>query len=122
MRGIGTAYILFGLVWLVLGMVFGIWMGVAQKFTFANSHAHMNLVGFTISVLFGLIHRQYPGLGESRLAGAQFGIYQLGAVLLVAGKMMVDGGGGDGLVKAGSVVVLAGAALFLWMFAARGGD
>lgn len=122
MRGIGNAYILFGLIWLVLGMAFGIWMGVAQKFDYANSHAHMNLVGFAISVLFGLIHRQYRGLGESRLAGAQFGIYQLGAVMLVAGKAMVDGGGGDGLVKAGSVVVLAGAVLFLWMFATRNGD
>lgn len=122
MRGIGNAYILLGLVWLVLGMVFGIWLGVAQKFDYANSHAHMNLVGFTISALFGLIHRQYPRLGESRLAGAQFGIYQLGAVLLVAGKAMTDGGGSDGLVKIGSLVVLAGTVLFLWMFATRGGD
>ena len=119
MRKIGDYYILAGLVWLVLGMAFGIWMGIAQKFDFANSHAHLNLVGFATSLLFGLVYRQYAGLAQSRIAALQFWVYEIGAVLLVAGKMTVDGGGGDTLVKIGSIVVIVGALLMLWIFATR---
>ncbi|KRA00163.1 hypothetical protein ASD64_00885 [Mesorhizobium sp. Root157] len=119
MRKIGDFYILAGLIWLVLGMAFGIWMGISQQFNFANSHAHFNLVGFATSVLFGLIYCQYPGMGQSRLAIVQFWLYEIGAVLLVAGKAMVDGGGSDTLVKVGSIVVILGAILMAWIFAKR---
>ena len=119
MRRIGDCYILAGLVWLVLGMAFGIWMGITNNLDFANSHAHFNLVGFVTSMLFGLVYRQYAGLGRSRIAALQFWVYEIGAVLLVAGKMMVDAGRGDTLVKIGSLVVILGALLMLWIFAAR---
>lgn len=117
MRKIGDYYILASLLWLVLGMAFGIWMGIAGKLGFANSHAHMNLVGFAASAVFGLICRQYPAMARSALAGIQFWIYEIGAVLLVAGKITVDAKGGDSMVKIGSLVVLVGALLFLWIFA-----
>lgn len=117
MRKIGDLYILTGLVWLVLGMAFGIWMGITQQFDFANSHAHFNLVGFATSVLFGLIYRGYPGMNQSRLAAVQFWLYEIGAVLLVGGKAMVDGGGTDLLVIVGSIVVIVGAILMAWIFA-----
>lgn len=117
MRKVGDYYILVSLLWLVLGMVFGIWMGIAGKLGFANSHAHLNLVGFATSAVFGLICRQYPAIGRSALAIAQFWIFEIGAVLLVLGKISVDAEAGDTMVKIGSLVVLVGALLFLWLFA-----
>lgn len=121
MRRIDDIYILVGLIWLVLGMGFGIWMGITQQFQFANSHAHWNLVGFAISVLFGLIHRAYPALRGSRLAWPQFFVYESGAVLLVAGKAMIDNGGSDTLVKIGALVTMLGALGMLALFAMRRG-
>lgn len=119
MRRIGDLYVGVGLVWLLLGMAFGIWMGMTQSLNYANSHAHLNLVGFVASVLFGLVFRQYPGMAHPLLAPVQFTIYQAGVVLLVAGKAIVDGGGGDMLVRIGSIVIFAGALLMLWLFVAR---
>lgn len=119
MRRLDDLYILLGLVWLVLGMAFGIWMGIAQQFQFANSHAHWNLVGFVVSVVFGLIHRAYPSLRNSRLAWPQFVVYEVGAVMLVAGKAMVDDGGSDLLVKIGALVVVLGGVGMLALFAMR---
>ncbi|MCB1469164.1 MAG: hypothetical protein M9944_01145 [Rhizobiaceae bacterium] len=119
MRKISDAYILVGLTWLVLGMLFGIWLGVTQQFQFANSHAHWNLVGFAISVMFGLIHRAYPQLANSRLAWPQFLVYELGAILLVLGKVIVDAEGSDVVVKLGSVITVIGGAGMLALFAMR---
>lgn len=121
MRKIADIYILAGLTWLVLGMAFGIWMGITHSLNFANSHAHFNLVGFVASTLFGLILRQYPTMAQSRFARPQFLLYQLGAILLVAGKMMVDAGGSETLVKIGSIIVVLGALGMLWLFIARRG-
>ena len=116
MQKIDENYILLGLIWLIAGMVFGIWMGINQKFGYAESHAHANLVGFVVSVLFGLTYRAFPSMKNSRLAAAQFWIYTLGAALLVAGKVNYDTNGSETLVKGGSVVIIAGALLMLAVF------
>ena len=116
MNNLGRTYILIGLVWMICGMAFGIWMGMTERLFFANTHAHANLVGFVASVLFGLIHNAYPNLAKSRIAVPQFWVYEIGAVLLVLGKGVTDGGGSNSLVKFGALVVIIGAAMMLVMF------
>lgn len=113
-------YILLGLVWLIAAMVFGIWLGATEHFAYGKSHAHMALVGFASSVLFGLIHHAFPVLSRSSMAMWQLVVYQIGAAILIAGKIVVDGGGAPTVVKVGSVVVLLGAVLMLVLFVARG--
>lgn len=111
-------YILLGLVWLVAGMIFGAWLGATNHMNYANSHAHMNLLGFVVSVLFGLIHWATPNLSKSRLANPQFLIYEIGAVTLVFGKIMVDANGAENpALIVGSVITIIGAALMLVIFA-----
>ncbi len=117
MKNLARNYVLVGLVWVVLGMAFGIYMGMTQQLNFANSHAHANLVGFVTSVLFGLLHVNFPSLGKSRLAVPQFIVFEVGAVLLVAGKAQVDAGGADMLVRVGALITIIGAAMMLVMFA-----
>lgn len=119
MKKIDETYLILAFVWLIGGMVFGIWLGASAHFQFAESHAHMALVGFVLSAAFGFTYKLYPSMRASRLATAQLWIYQLGAVLLVAGKITVDAGGGESLVKAGSVVILLGVLLMLYVFVTR---
>ena len=119
MNNLGRNYVLIGLVWLICGMAFGIWMGITNHLNFANSHAHANLVGFVASVLFGLLHVNFPNLKDSRIAVPQFAIYEIGALLLVLGKAQVDNGGDNTLVKIGALVVIIGAALMLYLFAKK---
>lgn len=114
-------YILLGLVWVIAGMIFGIWLGAGNHLNYANSHAHMNLLGFVTSVLFGLLHWAYPALAKSRLAMPQFAVYQVGVLALVAGKFFVDGGKQiDPLLIGGSLITVLGTAMMLVMFAKHG--
>lgn len=116
MKNIGRNYILLGLIWLIGGMIFGMWLGATNQLNYANSHAHANLLGFVTSVLFGMIHNSYPALAKSRMALAQLVIYQAGTLILVIGKVLIDGGQETPLLIIGSLIAVLGAALMLVMF------
>jgi hypothetical protein len=120
MQNLSRNYILLGLVWLICGMVFGAWLGASGHPNYANSHAHMNLLGFVASVLFGLLYWAYPSLATSRLAVPQFITYQLGTLLLVIGKILVDGGTDTLFLQIGAIISIIGAALMLMIFAQDG--
>ena len=120
MQRLDRNYILLGLAWVVVGMIYGTWLGATNQMNYANSHAHLNLLGFVTSVLFGLLHWAYPALGKSRLAVWQFAIYEVGVVLLVVGKILVDAGSETPLLPVGAIITIVGAALMLVMFARHG--
>lgn len=117
MKKIDEYYILAGLIWLLAAMAYGVWLGAANHPNFANSHAHAALVGFVVSTLFGMTYRFFPTMKTSRVAGLQFIVYEIGALLLVLGKVKVDAGGGAQLVAFGSVIVLIGVLMMTWIFA-----
>lgn len=116
MKKIDEYYILAGLLWLVAGMCFGIWLGASGNLQFANSHAHTGLLGFTVSTLFGMTYRFWPAMKLSKMAKPQFWIYEVGALLTVAGKIRVDATGHEDLVAFGSVVTVTGALLMIFVF------
>lgn len=117
MQRLDRNYILLGLAWVVAGMVFGTWLGASNHMNYGNSHAHMNLLGFVASVLFGLMHHAYPTLRNSRLAVAQFAVYEVGVLLLIIGKVLVDGGQETLFLQVGALVTILGALMMLILFA-----
>jgi peptidoglycan/LPS O-acetylase OafA/YrhL len=120
MEKLDRNYILLGLCWVVVGMALGIWLGITNQQNYANSHAHVGLLGFVASTLFGLLHWAYPALAKSRLALWQFIIYEIGVVILVIGKFLIDGGKETVLLPIGALITIAGAAMMLAMFAKHG--
>jgi hypothetical protein len=113
---ISQAFIGLGLFFLIVGMGFGIWMGIRQDFQFADAHAHWNLLGFVTSTLYGLVHRTHPAMAKSRLAWPQFGLHIVGALSVGPGVMLAISAHQDTLVIIGSVLVLLAALTFLVMF------
>lgn len=117
MANIGRTYILLGLIWLVVGVIFGTWLGASNHLQYANSHAHANLLGFVTSSLFGFLYLTYPSMQKSKLAFPQLALFQVGSVLLVIGKFFI----GDAidippLLIGGSLLVIAGVILMLVLF------
>lgn len=118
MQRIDRNFILIGLIWVIIGMIYGTWLGASGHNNFANSHAHINLLGFVTSVLFGILYWAYPSLAKSRLAIWQFAIYEVGVLLLIIGKILVDKDGTETpFLPAGSIVTILGTALMLYLFA-----
>ena len=83
MKRVDIYFLLLATVLLVCGAGLGIKMGVAEDFTLAPVHAHINLAGWASLALFGLTYRAYPQLAERRLALFHFILSATGAVILL---------------------------------------
>jgi cbb3-type cytochrome oxidase subunit 1 len=80
---ISRSFIGIGILYLLTGMGFGMYMGGKADYTLAPLHAHINLVGFVLMCVFGLVYRQFPAMAENTLGRVHFWLYQIGAIVLV---------------------------------------
>lgn len=99
---------------IVIGMMLGIAMGIAQDFRLAPAHAHLNLVGYVALFLAGLYYQAVPQAAASRLATAHAWIAVIGALVFPLGISAVLLGGPSYEVCAiiGALIALAGMVLF----------
>jgi len=77
------AFLVIGSLYLLIGVVVGMYMGGSSDYTLAPVHAHINLVGFVLMALFGLIYRQIPSMARTLAGKAHFWMFQIGALILV---------------------------------------
>ncbi|HEX4158717.1 MAG TPA: hypothetical protein VHY79_09585 [Rhizomicrobium sp.] len=117
---IDVAFISIGLVILFFGMAFGMWMGARQAFQYADAHAHLNLLGFVVPSIYGLLHRAYPDLARSRLAWPQCAAHFLGVLIFVPGIVIVTRTGNPACAIAGGVLVMLATLAFVFIFLTAG--
>ena len=108
-------------VYWVIAVCWGIYMGATQSFGDIPVHAHLNLLGWVSLALCGLIYSKAPHLAETKLAKAHFWLHNLGLPpLMVAVYLIVNGKPEIGGPMAGifSIVVGLGILSFavnLWL-------
>ncbi len=111
-----VVFIGLGLIFLVIGMAFGMWMGINQDFQYAAAHAHWNLVGFVTSAIYGLTHRAYPKLAESRLTWIQCILHVIGVLIFAPGIVIaVVMDSRVAAIVGGNVLILA-ALMFMFIY------
>ena len=111
-----AVFIGLGLIFLLIGMIFGVWMGTNEAFIFAGAHAHWNLLGFVTSTVYGLIHSVNPELARSRLAWPQCIIHIAGAAIFAPGIALIVTVGETIPAIIGSWLLISGALMFLVMY------
>lgn len=113
---IETVFITAALLILPIGMAFGMWMGAREDFQLADAHAHLNLLGFVVPTLYGLIHRAFPAMAASRLAWLQLIVHFVGFLIMIPGLVIVIQTGHPAFVIAGAMIVFLAALLFAVIF------
>ena len=89
---IPRAFLLVGSLFLVLGIGLGMYMGASGDRSLAPVHAHINLLGFALMAIFGLVYRAYPAMAAHGLARVHFWLHLLGGgVLLVMLYLLLSG-------------------------------
>lgn len=96
----------------IAGLALGIYMASSKDHGQLVTHAHIMLVGFVVSFVYGLCHKLWLGNTKSGLALAQFYIHQAGSLVLFIGLFLLYGGfAGDAAV--GPVLGVASVAVFV---------
>jgi hypothetical protein len=111
-----VTFISIGLVFLICGMAFGMWIGAREAFQYSDAHAHLNLLGFVVPTLYGLLHRAYSNLGRSRLAWPQCITHFLGVLIFVPGIVVVTQTGNQAGVITGGILIMLATLTFGFVF------
>lgn len=113
-------YLVWALSYAIAGLGLGIFMGMTQSHAQHVTHAHILLVGFVTSLIYGVIHKLWLIKKMPRLAMAQFIVHHAGAVTMFVGLFLLFGNvlplaQLDPVLALASVTVMLGAVLMLVM-------
>jgi putative solute:sodium symporter small subunit len=115
-------FVFTGLTYAIVGMVLGIFMAASRNHGEFVTHAHVMLVGFVVSFIYGLCHKLWLNNNTSLLSRIQFYLHQAGAVVLSIGLFLYYGGfveldTVDPVLAAASIAVLIAMVLMVVLFA-----
>jgi len=102
------------IIFLIAGICVGIYMSMSGNHAVVGAHAHVNLLGWVTSALFGTYLALNPAKAGGRLPGIQYLIYCVGVIAMcVSLFLMLDGNTGLApVVAVASIVTFVGVLLF----------
>ena len=113
---IWRSFLLVAVLYLLGGLLVGMYMGGSHDLELRPLHTHLNLLGFVMMTLFALVYRQFLQMECGRMAPIHFWLYQVGvlgmllALLGVAWRLAGEDmlaplrGASEGLVVLGVMV------------------
>ena len=101
-------------VYFVLAVALGIYMGATQNLAQIPVHAHLNLLGWVSMALFGLIYHAHPAAAATALARWHFWIHQLGVPALMVAVWIVHAGNAAADPVAGVLSIIVGIGIVLF--------
>jgi hypothetical protein len=116
---IDRAYVAVALLWAVVGMLLGLYMGIVADNKLLTIHTAILLPGFVTLAIYGMIYRLWPALKKAPLARVQFWITVLSSAGIVVGSYFFATSGSIPLVATASIAMIVGAALVAWLFIAQ---
>ena len=84
-------YILTSFGYAIIGLALGIFMAASKDHGHLVTHAHIMLIGFVVSFIYGLCHKLWLNNVVSKLSLAQFYIHQIGTLGVVIGLFLYYG-------------------------------
>jgi peptidoglycan/LPS O-acetylase OafA/YrhL len=113
-------YLVWALSYAAAGMGLGIFMAASHNHGQHVTHAHILLVGFVVSFIYGVIHKLWLGDNRTALAKIQFLAHQAGALTMFGGLLLLYGNvipesQLDPILAVASITVLMGALMMLYM-------
>ncbi|GGL67749.1 hypothetical protein [Wenxinia marina] len=114
MKGLPFAFFAAAVIAVTCGMGLGIFMGASGDHSYADTHAHLNLIGWVTMALFGVYYQLTPQAARTTLARVHFAVALLGVVTIVPGIAIVTHGGTELWSSIGSLLTFASMLIFLF--------
>ena len=116
MPRVSAAFFAMGVLCVLIGMVFGMWMGAHNDFAAAPAHAHLNLVGWVTMALYGTFYALTRETMSVKLAWTQFAVSTIGIAVMIPSLFLLLLNNNDAKfepgITAGSMFVFLGMILF----------
>jgi len=114
MPALANLYFRTAILFLIVGIGIGIHMSISGNHNVIGAHAHINLLGWVTSAIFGGYLALNPAKAAGLLPRLQYGVYVLGVLAMgVSLYLMLDGNAGiEPVVAISSLVTFAGVLLF----------
>ncbi len=106
----GNIFLRTAVVFLVMGMTWGMYMGMNHDFAPRSAHAHLNLVGGFLMFMSGMFYRVHPHLSKKAMT-AHYILATVGVLVFVPGIA----GSAAGAAWAVPVTAIGGAMVYLSM-------
>jgi peptidoglycan/LPS O-acetylase OafA/YrhL len=110
------------IVWLTVGIALGLHMGISGDHVAFTAHAHINLLGWVTSAVFGGYYALNPAKAQRKLARIHYGVYTLGLLVMLPALYLKYGANMasiEPVLAGGSLIVAAGVLMFAVMVFAR---
>jgi hypothetical protein len=80
-----NTFLRLGVLFALIGVSLGYWMGVTQQFGLSPVHAHINLLGWASMFLYGLFYRVFPQAGQGVAPLVHLWLSALGLPVMMIG-------------------------------------
>ena len=84
-------FLIWGLSFAAVGLALGIYMAATHNHGQLVTHAHILLIGFVLSFVYGIIHRLWLENPSRPIANVQFVVHQAAAVTISVGLFLLYG-------------------------------
>ena len=74
----------------MFGIAVGLFMSATLALKWGSAHAHVNLVGFAMTAIFGVIYSIYPKAAKNSLGKAHFWLHNIGAPVFLLSAFLVQ--------------------------------
>ena len=116
MPNISNLFFRTAVVFLIVGIGIGLQMSISQNHNTIGAHAHINLLGWVTSALFGGYYALNPAKAERRLALIHYGVYTVGVIIMgISLYLLLQGNTAmEPIVAVSSLITFASVLIFAW--------
>src|SRR5215469_963336 len=85
-------YLIWALGYAAVGISLGLYMAASKNHGELVAHAHILLIGFVLSLVYGIIHKLWLDKPNRAVANTQFVVHQAAAAVVSVGLFLLYGG------------------------------
>ena len=117
MRGVARQFFILGIVLAIAGIMLGLKMAMTNDHIQMPVHAHIMVVGWLMSAVFGFFYHLFPVARQNKLATIHFWLHAAGIVVLIVSLYFLLAGNTaiEPVTAISSLMVFAGTLLFAWI-------
>lgn len=111
---VSQLYFKTAIAFLVVGIAVGLHMSISGNHNVTGAHAHINLLGWVTSAIFGGYYALNPAKAQRRLAIVQYAVYTAGVAVMSPALyfLLLGYPAAEPAVAVASLIVYAGVILF----------